>query len=187
MLDMNSLVLTRVDTTTLMNLLLDKTQLTLFKHQHNRAVTQYFERNLAEKSLDESDWDSQDEFLESVNSKLATQLTERSASTAFNGLQDVQVDSELTRKLLLGVFEKKVSKLMSSHHSLYRQSDSEKEDIDGDSQRKIISASKGDAKVESYHSAGNVDDGEKEAVEKGKEEEDEDSEEPKSIADDDAS
>ena len=68
MLDMNSIVLTRVDTTTLMNLLLDKTQLTLFKHQHNRAVTQYFERNLAERSLDESDWDSQDEFLESVNS-----------------------------------------------------------------------------------------------------------------------
>ena len=50
MLDINSLVLTRVDTTTLINLLLDKTQMTLFKLQHNRAVTQYFDNNLtAEK------------------------------------------------------------------------------------------------------------------------------------------
>ena len=62
MLDMNSLVLTRVDTTTLMNLLFDKTQMTLFKHQHNRAVTQYLDLNASQKSLNESDWDSQDEF-----------------------------------------------------------------------------------------------------------------------------
>ena len=62
MLDINSLVLTRVDTTTLINLLLDKTQRTLFKHQHDRAVTQYFGNNLtAEKKLDEIDWDSQAE------------------------------------------------------------------------------------------------------------------------------
>ena len=49
MLDINSLVLTRVDTTTLINLLLDKTQMTLFKHQHNRAVTQYYDDNLTAK------------------------------------------------------------------------------------------------------------------------------------------
>ena len=87
--------------------------MTLFNHQHNRAVTQYFEQNLSVLSLDESDWDSQDKFLESVSSKLVTQLTERSASTAFNGLEDVRVDLELTHKLVLGVFEKKASNLMS--------------------------------------------------------------------------
>ena len=61
MLDVGSLVLTRVDLTTLMNLLLDKTQRTLFKHQHERAVTQYID-NFGSKSLDASDWDSEDEF-----------------------------------------------------------------------------------------------------------------------------
>ena len=131
---MNSLVLTRVDTTTLMNLLFDKTQMTLFKHQHNRAVTQYLDVNFSQKSFNESDWDSQDEFQESVVSKLITQLSERSQVTAFNGLEDVEVDSELTRQLLLGVFEKKVPKLMSSRQSQYNQSSSEKEDND-DSQR----------------------------------------------------
>ena len=76
---------------------------------------------------------------------------EQEDETAFNGLEDMQVDSELTRKLLLGVFEKKVPKLMiSSRQSLYEQNDSEKEESDGDSQRKKLSSS-------SYHSAENAD------------------------------
>ena len=64
---------------------------------------------------------------------------------------------------------------------MYHQSDSEKEENDCDSQRKKLSALEREAKVESYHSAEN-NDGEKEEDEKGKSN-DEDSEEPKSLAD----
>ena len=67
-----------------------------------------------------------------MTSKLVTQLTERSASTAFDGLQDIHVDSELTRKLLLGVFERKVPKI-STRQTLYNQSSSGKEKNDGSS------------------------------------------------------
>ena len=114
-------------------------------------------------------------------SNIVTQLTVRSASTAFSGLKDAKVDSELTRKLLLGVFEKKVPKFSSIRQSYSHESDSENVENDDDSRRKKLHASKGNARVESYHSAGN-DNGEEEEDSEGKWG-DEDSEEPKSLAD----
>ena len=75
-----------------------------------------------------------------MHSKLVTELTERSASTAFVALDGIHVDNEVTRKLLLGIFEKKVpqEKKLSARLEVYKEDfASDRED---DSQREKLSA-----------------------------------------------
>jgi len=81
----------------------NRKQMLLFRHQHGRAVT-----NDEDELGNEVRGGSQDEkeFTERLlKFNLVSQMTAEKQKSAFNELEGFKIDSELSRKLLLGVFE----------------------------------------------------------------------------------
>lgn len=81
----------------------NRKQMLLFRHQHGRAVTT-IEDEFGNSVRGGSQIDQ--EFTESLlKFSLVSQMTAENQKRAFNELEGFKVDSELSRKLLLGVYE----------------------------------------------------------------------------------
>ena len=108
-MDVRSLAATNINFMTLLHLILNREQMLLFWHQQERVVTQY-ESEEKEKRIND-----EEEFNNSLlKFNLASPLTDINLEKAFKELEGFKIDSELSRKLLLGVFDFKDSKTYPS-------------------------------------------------------------------------
>jgi len=105
-LDIRSLAATSINFKTLIHLMFNRKQMLLFRHQHERAVTNDEDELGNEVGGGSEIVQAFSESLLKFNLVGSMAAAEKQKS-AFNELVGFKVDSELSRKLLLGVFESK--------------------------------------------------------------------------------
>ena len=100
-LDIRSIVKTRIDLSILLRSLLSKEQLVLFRNQHARAFTAH---NLASQKMDPEPVGEQDDGLLGLD---FIEMTEDPASFSmtFDRIKGYSIQTDLDRKLLLGVWK----------------------------------------------------------------------------------
>ena len=87
----------------LIQILFSKKQILLFHNQHGRVLTQFISGDSTKRSMVSCDLLHDDpEFLESQ--MLHTKTLRKNANAQFDQLRDLKIESQITRKLLLGVF-----------------------------------------------------------------------------------